>query len=171
MLQVHAHAPGFLLGLVTVAALVAAPVGGPEPEADEAAGGLGAIPSSQLSVLSTTASTSSTLFVDIASSVVTINNGMNTRNVVITFSAEGNVTDVGDSFILGTRVDSGSCTSLYSGAFTRSTLREIRTAVFVQSIGPGTHTIRPCWRVSPDGDGAQFIQVFGRTLIAEGTTR
>jgi hypothetical protein len=170
MLQLHAFGPGFLLALVTMAGLVAAPIGGPEPETDEGARGLGAIPSNQVSVSTSVVSTSSTLFVNLGAPV-TIDNGTSTRNVVITYSAEVRVSDVGDVFVLGTRVDSGPCSALGSGAFARSTLTEIRTAVFVRSIGAGTHTIQPCFRVSPDGDGAQVIQSFVRTLIVEGRTK
>jgi hypothetical protein len=167
MLQVQAYAPGFLLGLVTVAALAVKPAGGPEPGTGE----LAAIPGSQQDVDFPVANTTSTVSVDIPSSVVTINNGTSTRNVVVTFSADVHVSDAGDVFVLGFRVDAGSCSFQGPFLFTRSTVQDTRTVVHVLSIGPGTHTIKPCWHVAPDGDGAQFISVTTRSLIAEGRTR
>ena len=175
MFRLHAFAPGFLLGLVTVAVLAVEPARGPEPatgETVEAAGEPTAIPGSQRDVeIGDFQSTTFTTFVNIPNSQVTIDNGTSTRNVVVTFSADAHVTDPGDIFQLGFRIDSGSCDAGGPSAFTASTLFETRTAVNVFTIGPGTHTIRPCWGVFADGDGAQAIELNRRSLIAEGRTK
>ena len=116
--------------------------------------------------------TTSISFVNIPMSQVTIDNGTSTRNVVVTFSAEARVSDLGDTFMLGFSVDSGFCV-LGEGpnSFTQSTLLEARTAAHVVPVGADVHTIRPCWAVNADGDGAQAIEVDFRSLIAEGRTK
>jgi hypothetical protein len=176
MLQIRAFGPGFVLGLVTVGALVAEPAReSGSGWTGEAAGELGALPASQLDFDTDVASTISQSFVNMPNSQVTINNGTSTRNVVVTFSAEARVLDTDglrDSFVLAFRIDSNlACTAGGPQVFTNSIAVETHTAVHVFSIGPGTHTIRPCWRVLPDDDSGQSIQVFSRTLIAEGRTR
>jgi hypothetical protein len=175
MLQVHSFAPGFLLGLVTVAALAVTPARGPEPgtrAAGEAVGAPAAIPGSQEDMDGNAEQSNSTSFVDIPNSVVTINNGTSTRNVVVTFSAETLLLDPGDAFLLAFRIDSGSCVVRGPQVFSEGIAGvQTRTAVHLFTIGPGTHSIRPCWAVLPDGDGAQFIVVNFRTLTAEGRTR
>jgi hypothetical protein len=173
MLQLHAYAPGFLLGLVTVAALAVKPAAEPGTRATgEAAGELAAIPASQEDVDSVAVVTNSTSLVNIPNSVVTINNGTSSRKVVVTFSAEVAFQDAGDAFLLGFRIDSRSCAFGGPQIFSQSTfVVDTRTAVHVFSVGSGTHTIRPCWAVIPDGGGAQDISVARRSLIAEGRTQ
>ncbi len=120
--------------------------------------------------------TSSNALAFIPNSQVTIDNGTSTRNVVVTFSAEAQVTDPPDVFILAFSVDGGACTvggpvsftiTKNAGIFPQDT----RTAMHILSIGPGSHTIRPCWRRSDDGDGVGNVQVLRRSLTAEGRTK
>jgi hypothetical protein len=173
MFQVHSFAPGFLLGLVTAAVLAVKPAAEPETgPTDEAAGELAAIPASQEDVDSVAVITNSTSLVNIPNSVVTINNGSSSRKVVVTFSAEIIFMDDGDSSMLGFRIDGGSCVFGGPQIFSRGTFAtDTHTVVHVFTIGTGTHTIRPCWAVIPDGDGAQFISVGRRSLVAEGRTQ
>jgi hypothetical protein len=117
-------------------------------------------------------STTSTSFVNIPNSVVTIDNGTSTRTVVVTFSAVSQVGDPGDIFVLAFRIDNSLFCTATGGplSFAGSTDVETRTAVHVLTVGPGTHTIRPCWRLNSDGT-INPISVSSRSLIAEGRTR
>jgi hypothetical protein len=153
---------------VTVAALAVEPARGPELGTGgpgEAPGGLTAIPATQRDFDSGVQSTAFTTFVNIPNSVVTPDNGASTRQVVVTFSADAGVTDAGDFLILAFRLDNSLvCSAGGPVDFTGKTFpAETRTAVHVFSLGPGSHTIRPCWRVAADGDGAQIVSVFSRT--------
>jgi hypothetical protein len=133
------------------------------------------IPSGQRDVDSDFQSTTSTGFVIIPGSRVTINNGSSTRQVVVTFSSESRVSDFNDTFQLVFNIDGAGCNGSggpeifdvhnFTGNFAT------RTAAHVFTLGPGTHDIRPCWSKFDDGDGIGDIAVWFRSLTAEGRTK
>jgi hypothetical protein len=176
MLQLRADAVVVGLALVGFVFPLVAPDVAPR-DARETLGTLEpAIPSAQDDFDQDLQATSSSALAFIPNSQVTINNGTSTRNVVVTFSAEARVTDPPDLFILAFSVDGGACTFGGPVAFTMTNNagafpQEARTAVHILSIGAGSHTIRPCWRKADDGDGLGTIQVFRRSLTAEGRTK
>lgn len=124
------------------------------------------IPTGQRDVDTDLQITMSTSYLTIPNSSVTINNGTSQRRVVVTFSAEAAA--VGAAMGIAFKVDNGSClvgtgpqTLIGSSGF------EARTVVHVITIGPGTHTIRPCFKSSSGG----LVEVEFRTLTAEGRTQ
>ncbi len=175
MLQVQAYAPGFLLALVTVAALVAEPARRPEPGTGgtgEAEGELAAIPASQMDFNSEMQTTNSTVFAAIPGSQVTIDNGTATRRVIVQFSTEAHVTDPPDGFLYRVNTDGAGCGVAGPEVLTRSAEDfAARTVIYAFSLGPGLHTIVPCWRKEDDGDGLGSIVVGKRTLTVEGRTK
>jgi hypothetical protein len=133
------------------------------------------IPGGQRDVDSDLQSTNSIGFVVIPGSRVTIDNGSSTRQVVVTFSAESLVSDFNDVFQLVFAIDGAFCDRSggpelfdvhnFTGRFAT------RTAAHVFKLGPGIHSIRPCWSMLDDGDGIGDISVWFRSLTAEGRTK
>lgn len=106
---------------------------------------------------------SSPTFVPVAGTVVTINNGLATRNVVVQFGADAGVQE-GGVLVLAYSFDGGpfvlprSFTDRPTGSF---------AALDVVSLGPGTHSIQPGVRV----EGGVFAELGHRCLVAEGRTK
>ena len=135
-----------------------------EPDALEAV----AIPTTQRDVEVGEVVTSSSTFVLVPNSSVTINNGSSARNVVVTFSAEARV--VAGGIELGYDLDGAGCFKQAGPtAFSANAADdyEAATAVHVIPLGPGVHTIRPCFR-SPNSTA---VLLRDRVLIAEGRTK
>jgi hypothetical protein len=109
--------------------------------------------------------------VPIPGSAVSINNGTTTRNVIVTFSSDAIVGDIGDLLFYSVSVDGGGCFVSGPQALADRTTFDSHTLVSVFSLGPGVHTIQPCFRVVPDGDGNQGGSVGFRALTVEGRTR
>jgi hypothetical protein len=118
-----------------------------------------AIPTGQKDCETNAVNTSSTSFVIVPNSSVTVNNGNTARQCVIQFSTEVR-TSVGDQTFLRYTIDStnpANCNFIGPEFFHagESNLIETHTQMGVRNIGAGTHTIRPCFSAN-DGnlDGA-----------------
>lgn len=113
--------------------------------------------------------TTSTSFVPVPNTSVTINNGSRARNVVVTFSAEA----LGNGFTtleLGYSLDGAGCFQQAGGPTDFSASQTnfgAATAVHVIPLGTGAHTIQACFR----SDTGNFVYLKDRTLIAEGRTK
>ena len=136
-------------------------------------GGLAwAIPNSQQDC-SGGGSTSSTDFEFIPDMQVTVNNGFFKRNCIVTFSSEATTDSTNGLITIVYAVDStdpSSCTTAgFSGPefFYRGTLQEGRTIVSVGELGPGFHTIRPCFSVT----NASQASILFACLIVECWTK
>jgi hypothetical protein len=103
-------------------------------------------------------------FVPVPGVVVSINNGLVSRNVVVQFGADAGVT-TGTQLDLAYSIDGGASVAIRN--FTRESPGGTRAALDVFFLGPGTHVIQPMMRVAGPGHGA----VSRRCLTAEGRTR
>ncbi len=99
--------------------------------------------------------------------LVTINNGTVPRNVIIQFSTENAVTTPGSRLFLTYSIDGGSCYCIGACWFSDDTVWATRTHIGVVELGPGVHTIAPCYSTN-DPTGAS---VYYRCLTAEGRTK
>ena len=125
------------------------------------------IPNSQRDVEVGQVSTSSTGFVLVPNTAVTIDNGSSARNVVVTFSAEA-ATEGNAGLDLGYDLDGAGCFKQAGPtAFQTGIIFETSTAVHVIPLGRGVHTIRACFR--SNNGLAVFLR--DRALIAEGRTK
>ena len=118
--------------------------------------------------------TTSTSFVLVPNSSVTVNNSFFSRNCIISFSAEAinSTEDVGVDVTY--EIDGGGCSggigpeSFHHGTPTPSGgvfLTETHTSIEVRTLGPGMHTIKPCFNlVDAAGDGG-FATLANRCLI------
>jgi hypothetical protein len=139
-----------------------------EPDALEA----GAIPTAQRDVeVGSIVMTSSTSFVLVPNSSVTINNGSSARNVVVTFSAEAHVNGPGVRMDLGYSLDGAGC-FIQAGPteFSANNVGQfaVSTAVHVIPLGSGVHRIQACFR---SNSSLRFVELKDRMLIAEGRTK
>ena len=139
-----------------------------EPEALEAV----AIPAAQKDVDTDLQQFNTEFFVPVPGSSVTINNGTQTRRVVIQFSAEVAVGDNNDSMELGYAIPSECFPQAGPLRFASSANWATYTAIHVPTLGPGQWMITPCVRiVDVDRDGIHIGALRIRTLTAEGTTK
>ena len=114
-------------------------------------------------------------FVVVPNSVVTINNGTQTRRVLIQFSAESALEDPDgvDQMELGYSFNGQGCFE-QRGPLRFASRWEFatHTAIHVPILGPGTWTIQPCIRINNgDGDGHNSGVLGARTLTAEVLTK
>jgi hypothetical protein len=129
-----------------------------------------AIPTSQRDCDTNVVSTSSTSYVNVPDSVVTVNNGDSSRNCIFTFSAEavtlfpsGRI-DIGYT-VSGTN-ENHICRAVGPQSLHRGNTLETHTNVSVESLLSGTYTIRPCFKVN---SGSGFLG--RRCLIVECRTQ
>ena len=106
--------------------------------------------------------TSSTSFAFIPGPEVTVNVGQD--NCIITFSAEAGMNNANpaDHFLLRYAFDSddpSDCERVGPEEIKRGTdaLQDTRTLVGVVNLGPGLHTIKPCFRIDPAGPTGNII--------------
>lgn len=101
---------------------------------------------------------------------VTINNGDTGRRVLAQFSADTGVTDDAEVRI-GYQVDNGPVQEGLWGPANLANHQdffEARTVIAIIPVGPGTHTIRPFWRVS--GSAGNSAVMDNRCFTVEGRT-
>ena len=138
------------------------------------------IPTSQQDCDFDAPSTMSTTFVVVPNSSVTVNNGNLSRDCINSFNAGATTGSEGDGVEVTYAISSqgGTCQSGIgpqsfhagndSGGFF---FAETYTSITVCNLGPGVHTIQPCWvLIDLDGDGREAI-LARRCLVVECRTR
>ena len=146
-----------------------------EPAALEAV----AIPNAQEDVDTDLQSFGSTGFVLVPNSIVRINNGTQTRRVIIQFSADARLGDVSgaDAIQLGYALNNGGGSVCFPQAgplffATNPSVWQTHTAIHVPTLGPGRWTIQPCVRIRDgNGDDDHVGELAIRTLTAEVMTK
>jgi hypothetical protein len=140
-----------------------------------------AIPPNQFAVEeASTVGTTSTSFVLVPGSSVTVNNGTTARNCVIQFSAEARNDEVGDGVAValaigGSTVGASACSGTGGPGlfhFAEAMDFETHTAVFVRPVASGISTIRACfilWDANENGLGTAILA--NRTLTVECRTQ
>lgn len=106
----------------------------------------------------------------IPGTAVTINNGDQSRKVVVEFSADMGV-DPGAEVRLSYSIDGKPPQEdVYGPAniANHAEFWETRHGLAVVPLGPGTHTIQPYWRISSAGERFGFMD--SRCVVAEGRT-
>lgn len=114
------------------------------------------------------ASTSSTAYVTVPNSSVTVNNGTVARNCVIQFSSEALTGNADERILIRFKIDGGSCTAYGPEYFHSGTETETHTAIGVTTLSSGSHTIQPCYRTS---NGSSSATLEYRCLTVECRTK
>ena len=134
-----------------------------------------AIPAAQEDCDSAGVSTTSNSFVLVPNTAVTVNNGTVSRLCTIQFSAEV-YTSINAATDLRYTTDSTnptSCEAIGPEQFSLATgcCAVTRTAIGTRTLGPGSHTLRPCFNAVDLGGGGEESTFGRRCLIVQCQTQ
>lgn len=124
------------------------------------------IPGGQKACTFSANSTSSGVFSAVPGSLVTINNGLAARNVIVQFSSEAVISAAGQRLNVRLSIDGGPAQIFGPEFFAGDTIFSTRTAIWTVPMAAGVHTAQVMFNVT-GGTGTLWF----RCLTAEGRTK
>ena len=127
-----------------------------------------AIPSSQADCDFDEVSTTSFVPAQVPNSIVSVNNGFLARTCIIQFSSQGGTFPTSEQIRIRYSVDGGACTSFGPEEHLfPSNIIDTLTNISVLDLGPGKHTIQPCFSRSGGAGAPPTAILQNRCLTVE----